>query len=69
MEQVYPQRRDAVFRGRLWLTQVLIDGSFKHFKRICEMLLIRYENTGLEPINIERWAQTCLNNKGNESCC
>jgi hypothetical protein len=49
--------------------QVLLEGSFKYFRKICLALDLRFDSDAMEPINIERWANACLNQKGEDACC
>lgn len=51
------------------MTQVLIDGSYKYFKRICMALSLRFESSKMETIGIEEWAAQCLDTKPSETCC
>ena len=41
-----------------------MEGSFKYLKKICRMLGLSYDAEAMEPLNIERWASLCQNQKG-----
>jgi hypothetical protein len=48
--------------------EVLIEGSFKHCRRICELLGLRFL-ASLELIEIDEWADACLESKQSDNCC
>lgn len=45
--------------------KVLIDGSYKHFKKICASLQLTY-NRNMDVIDIQAWAAHCLDTKPSE---
>lgn len=48
--------------------KVLIDGSYKFFKKISMALGLNYSRN-MDVINIEEWAGSCLDNRSPDACC
>lgn len=48
--------------------EVLIEGSFKFCRRICELLGLKFLPS-LELMLVEDWAHECLENRKVENCC
>lgn len=48
--------------------QVLVDGSYKYFKKITMALGLAYSRN-MDLINIEEWANSCLDNRSPDNCC
>lgn len=45
-----------------------MEGSFKHTRRICELLGLKFVGS-LEVIEVEEWADACLESKQADRCC
>lgn len=48
--------------------EVLIEGSFKYCRRICELLGLKFL-ASLELMLVEDWAHECLESRKMENCC
>jgi len=48
--------------------KVLVDGSYKYFRKIVTALGLSY-NRNMDLINIEEWAGSCLDNRSPDACC
>lgn len=48
--------------------KTLVDGSFKHYKKIV-LLLGLTSKFNMELINIEEWSAACLDNRSGGNCC
>lgn len=51
-----------------YLLKTLVDGSFKHYKKIV-LLLGLNSKFNMELINIEEWSAACLDNRSSGNCC
>lgn len=49
--------------------QVLIDGSYKYFRKVVMMLGLKADASRMETISIEEWAAQCLDNRPSDRCC
>lgn len=68
MAQDHPEHLDQVYRSSFPSTQVLVDGSYKYFKKIAIALSLAYSRN-MDLINIEEWAASCLDNRSTDACC
>ena len=49
--------------------QVLIDGSYKYFRKVVSMLGLKHDSSRMETISIEDWAAQCLDSRPSDNCC
>ena len=49
--------------------EVLVDGSYKYFRKVVTLLGLKADHSRMETINIEDWAAQCLDNRPSDACC
>jgi hypothetical protein len=69
LEEDHQEHLDQVQWGKHITIQVLVDGSYKFFRKVVTMLGLRYDSSKMETISIEDWAAQCLDTRPADSCC